>query len=188
LVADPARSDDDIMREAAGARPVAFAEVYERHHAALYGYLRKLVGTTDGAHDLTQETFLLAFKSRGSYRGRGAFQAWLYRIATNLARGRFRRATREPGGAGTDVAVEAADDDGPVELAQVAETRRTVEAALRRLPMDQREVVLLRHFQELRFRDIAKTLDISESTAKSRLRYALEKLANMLRPLEKELQ
>ena len=188
MVADPARSDDDIMREAAGARPVAFAEIYERHHAALYGYLRKLVGTSDGAHDLTQETFLLAFKSRGSYRGKGAFQAWLYRIATNLARGRFRAAAREPGTAAGDVNSEPADDDGPVASAEAAETRRAVEAALRRLPMDQREVVLLRHFQGLRFRDIARTLDISESTAKSRLRYALEKLADMLRPLERELQ
>lgn len=180
------------MREAAGARPAAFAELFERHHGRVYGYLRKLVGSRDGAHDLTQETFLLAFKSRGSYRHEGRFQAWLYRIATNLARSRIRRMSREhkasegaPFSSASDA--EAADAPGPPEAAQAAETRRIVEEALARLPVDEREVVLLRHFQGLRFREVAQTLGINENTAKSRMRYALGKLERMLKPHEKEL-
>jgi len=189
---DVNRTDDDIMREAAGARPAAFAELFERHHGRLYGYLRKLTGTTDGAHDLTQETFLIAFRSRGSYRPKGRFPAWLYRIATNLARARIRRTVRErtvPESAPPLTPADgAAPVHGPAEEAQAAETRRIVEDAMMRLSDDEREVVLLRHFQGLRFREVAAALDINENTAKSRMRYALDKLANMLKPQEKELQ
>jgi RNA polymerase sigma-70 factor (ECF subfamily) len=177
------------MREAAGARPAAFAELFERHHGRVYGYLRKLVGSRDGAHDLTQETFLLAFRSRESYRQKGRFQAWLYRIATNLARSRLRRRTREHdrlAGAPPSADRTARTPD-PVDAAQADETRRIVEDAIVRLSTEEREVLLLRHFQGLRFREVAETLDINENTAKSRMRYALDKLANMLRPHEKEL-
>jgi RNA polymerase sigma-70 factor (ECF subfamily) len=185
-------SDDDIMREAAGSRPAAFAEIFERYHGRIYGYLRKLVGTSDGAHDLTQETFVLAFRSRDTYRPRGRFQAWLYRIATNLARGRFQEIERErmecesaPLSAVPDPGVSAA---GPSDALESAETRRIVATAIARLSLEEREVVLLRHFEGLRFTEIAAMLGISESTVKSRMRYALEKLENILHPLKRELQ
>jgi RNA polymerase sigma-70 factor (ECF subfamily) len=188
---DLIRNDDDIMREAAESRPAAFAEIFERHHARVYGYLRKLTGTGDRALDLTQETFLLAFKSRESYEPRGLFQAWLYRIATNLARAQFQRAKLEPelmAGARLDARVRvAADAERPVDGIVAADTRQFVEEALRRLSPEEREVVVLRHFEDLKFREIAETLGISESTAKSRMRYGLDKLANILRPHRKEL-
>ena len=71
------RNDDQIMREAAGGNPAAFGELFDRHHARIWGYLRKLTGTADAAHDLAQETFLLAFRSREAYEPRGLFEAWI---------------------------------------------------------------------------------------------------------------
>jgi RNA polymerase sigma-70 factor (ECF subfamily) len=182
-------SDDDIMGEAAGSRPAAFAGIFDRYHGAVYGYLKNLVGTSDGAHDLTQETFVLAFRARERYRPRGRFRAWLYRIATNLARERFRRMERErvaTGSANLSAGLEPAA--GPSGTLEAAETRRIVGAALQRLSLEEREVVLLRHFEGLRYGEIAALLDISESTAKSRMRYALGKLAGFLGPLKRELQ
>ena len=184
-------SDDDIMRDAAGSRPAAFAEIFERYHGSVYGYLRRLIGTSDGAHDLTQETFVLAFRSRDTYRPRGRFRAWLYRIATNLARARFREIEREHTGSESAPLSTLADPKtvaGPEDVLDAAETRWIVSAALARLSLEEREVVLLRHFEDLRFGEIATLLDLSESTVKSRMRYALEKLAGLLQPLKRELQ
>ena len=174
------------MAEAAGVNPAAFAELFERHHGRVYGYLRKLTGTSDGAHDLTQETFLLAFRSRATYEARGFFEAWLYRIATNLARARIQRSRCEPtplDGSDADArAPQLAVEDRPSSALEEADMRRIVEQALGRLSSEEREVVLLRHFEGMKFREVAATLGISESTVKSRMRYAMDKLANVLRP------
>jgi RNA polymerase sigma-70 factor, ECF subfamily len=188
---DVTRSDDQIMREAAGTNPAAFAELFERHHGRVWGYLRKLTGSEDGAHDVAQETFLLAFRSRSTYEPRGFFEAWLYRIATNLARARIRKSRRAP------VSLDGLDADGripepaalvpPAAAMEEDEMRRIVDEALKRLPVQEREVVLLRHFEGLKFREVAETLGITESTAKSRMRYAMDKLSNVLRPYRKEL-
>ncbi len=179
------------MAEAAGVNPAAFAELFERHHGRVFGYLRKLTGTDDGARDLAQETFLLAFRSRAAYEPRGLFEAWLYRIATNLARGRFEKSRRDPiplDGSDADVrAPQLTVREHPGAALEQADMRRIVEQALSRLPEEEREVVLLRHFQGLKFREVADALGITESTAKSRMRYALDKLANVLRPYRKEL-
>ena len=189
LAGEPARSDDEIMREAADACPAAFSTLFERYHGRVYAYLRRLVGPPGGAeaaHDLTQETFLLAFRSRERYRPKGCFRAWLFRIATNLARMHLRR-TRE------DRRLDAAEDPeachaSPSAVAEALETRSCMAAALERLPDEQREVVLLKVVQALTFREVAEALEISESTAKSRMRYALEKLSSILRPMERELR
>ncbi len=188
---DVERSDDQIMREAAGVNPAAFAELFERHHGRVWGYLRKLTGADDAAHDLAQETFLLAFRARATYEPRGYFEAWLYRIATNLARARIKKSGRDP------VSLDGLDADGrisePAALVPPAagmeedEMRRIVDEALRRLPAEEREVVLLRHYEGLKFREVADALGITESTAKSRMRYAMDKLSNVLRPYRKEL-
>jgi RNA polymerase sigma-70 factor, ECF subfamily len=188
---DVTRSDDDIMRDAAGANPAAFAEVFSRHHGRIYGYLLKLTGTSDGAGDLAQETFLLAFRSRATYQARGCLEAWLYRIATNLARARFSKRGREP------VSLDAFESDArahepavehvPSTAMEEADMREIVKEALGRLPEEERAVVVLRHFQGMKFREVAESLGITESTAKSRMRYAMDKLANVLRPYRKEL-
>jgi RNA polymerase sigma-70 factor (ECF subfamily) len=80
------------------------------------------------------------------------------------------------------------DSPGPAAALETAETRKTVRQALQRLSLDEREVVVLRHYQGMRFGEIAELLGASESTVKSRMRYALDKLSNILRPLEKEPQ
>jgi len=188
---DVIRSDDDVMREAAGVNPAAFATLFDRHYGRVYGYLRKLTGTADGAHDLAQETFLLAFRSRESYEPRGLFEAWLYRIATNLARGRIEKSKRDPVSLDESLAdgraLERAAETDPSAALKEADMRRIVEDAMKRLPAEEREVLVLRHFEGLKFREVASALGISESTAKSRMRYAMDKLSNVLRPYRKEL-
>ncbi len=188
---DVTRSDDDIMRDAAGANPAAFAEVFDRHHGRIYGYLLKLTGTSDGANDLAQETFLLAFRSRATYQARGFLGAWLYRIATNLARARFSKLGHElvslDGSDPEARAHEPAVECSPSAAMEEADMRQIVEQALGRLAPEERAVVVLRHFEGMKFREVAETLGITESTAKSRMRYAMDKLANILGPYRKEL-
>ena len=171
------------MREARSRNPSAFSEIFERYHRRVYGFVRRLSNDASVAHDLTQETFLSAFRARKKYRPKGMLRAWLFRIAANAARTKLRETGRE----GRKLAESPqlmGPPQGPLESMEADERRRFVAEALGRLSIDQREVVLLRNHEEMKFREVAEALGITESTAKSRMRYALEKLANMLGFLE----
>jgi RNA polymerase sigma-70 factor (ECF subfamily) len=180
------RTDDELMRDAADRNPAAFAGLFERHGRPLHGYLRKLTGNAEAASDLTQEAFLIAFRARFDYRPRGLFAGWLYRIATNLARERIQQSGRE-GRVMQELvrekSAEGAPAAGPAQSAEASENRLLVERALARLSIEEREVIVLRHFQGMKFREIASALRENESTVKSRMRYGLEKLALYLKPV-----
>ncbi len=180
------RSDDDIMREARSGNPSAFSEIFERYHRRVYGFVRRLSGDASIAHDITQETFLSAFRARKKYRLKGMLRAWLFRIAANAARAKVRTSSREERKLAESPETTEAPP-GPLEMMEAHERWQFVAAALGRLSVEEREVVLLRNHEDMKFREVAEALGITESTAKSRMRYALEKLVNMLGFLEGEM-
>jgi RNA polymerase sigma-70 factor (ECF subfamily) len=151
----------------------------------VYGLLYRLVGRSDVAEDLMQEAMLRAYRGLEMYRPEGKFRAWLFRIAVNLARDWIRRQPREPSVSleeGADLSVTAslgahAPPDGDM-------TRRErcgrVEAALGRLPPADREVLLLRYYGELAFKDIARATGEPLGTVLARAHRALKKLGEMI--------
>ena len=148
------------------------AQLYDRHAGAVYGYALRLLGSPEAAEDATQETFLRAHRGRAGFRHEADPLTWLIRIASracldSLARGKGVE-PREPTPPAPDPVA------GPVEA---AERERVLAAALGRLPFAQRQVVVLKEFVGLRFRQIAEVLDVPLGTVLGRMHRALRRLA-----------
>jgi len=173
---EPARSEVDAqflesLREGDAA---AFDRLVGTYANGIYALLHRLVDDAEEARDLTQETFLQAFRSIAAFRGEASLRTWLYRIAVNQARNRrrwWRRRCRdetisldEPSGNGVPVA-----EGDPEQTALQRERERALHAALQALGEPFREVVVLRDIEGLSYEEIAATLEISLGTVKSRL-------------------
>jgi len=151
----------------------------------VYGLLFRLVGRADVAEDLMQETMLRAFRGLDAYRPEGKFRAWVFRIAVNLARDWIRRQPREPAVSLDDneeppVARSLRAMDPPDGAMARREGSKRVEVALARLSAADREVLLLRYYGELAFKDIAQTTGEPLGTVLARAHRALKKLGELL--------
>jgi RNA polymerase sigma-70 factor (ECF subfamily) len=137
----------------------------------IYNYIYRMVGNADDSLDLCQESFLKAFRELGSLKDKDRFSSWLYRIAHNACYSRFRK---EQGKTFVELDPNVGASRMPIE------NRLAVEKALADLPDDQREVVVLKIYQGLKFEEIAAVQDAPVSTVKSRLYMSFEKLRSVL--------
>jgi RNA polymerase sigma-70 factor (ECF subfamily) len=140
----------------------------------VYGLLVRLVGRPDVAEDLMQETMLRAFRSLDTYRPEGKFRAWIFRIAVNLARDWIRRRPRDP------LASAPAPETSPEAAIMRGERAARVEAALARLPLADREVLLMRYYGEMAFKDIAHATGEPLGTVLARAHRAIGKLGEII--------
>jgi RNA polymerase sigma-70 factor (ECF subfamily) len=174
-------SDEELAVQVQQGSQTALAMLFERHYARLLGYLYRLCGGSGAvAEDLVQETFLRALRGIALYQYPRPFKAWLYAIATNLARNHYARAdTRH-----TENPPETAEYADPAPLPEEAflqqDTAQRVLAALQTLPAHQREVVILFYYQELAQAEIAEALHIPVGTVKSRLSIGMKRLREIL--------
>ena len=173
--------DRDAVR-AAIRDAAAFGVLYRRYVGRVYSFAFYQLGDHHDAEDATERTFLAALRALGSFReGPGTFRAWLFRIARNTVlnvhRSRARRRV-EP----IDVASlePLAPDEDPAGIALRAEEARRVRAALRLLPEERRQVVVLRFADGLSAREIGVVLDRSEGAVRVLLHRALKELASHL--------
>lgn len=175
-----------LLLRAREGDPQALADLVDSYAPRVFGLLFRLTGSRDTAEDLTQETFLRLVRTIGEYEHSGKFEAWLFRIAGNLARDRGRQHRRRgaavpldvPPGPGGPAAVERPDDASPdpaVELAD-SEERDRLGRCLDSLPDLDREILLLRHFSDLSFREIAALLHVPIGTALARAHRAIGRL------------
>ena len=165
----------------------AFEALVVRHERRLWNFLRRFVRDPEAAEDLLQEVFLRMVKSAPQWRPTAKVTTWLFTIARNLCVDHTRAAVHRraasldsPGPAGDEGApwVERLPAAGPGAEGAVMGRQLAVEldAALATLPVEQREVFLLREVMEMPFAEIAVAVGAPEPTVKSRLRYALESL------------
>lgn len=166
----------------------AFEVLLTRHRRPVYNFILRYVGARDRAEDLLQETFLRVVKSAGSYQQQAKFTTWLYTIARNLCvdhsrRQKHRKAVSldQPMGGGEDrdrslLDVLPGKEMGSDRKAISRQLHVTLHRAINTLPGEQREVFLMREFQNLPFKEIGEIIGVPENTVKSRMRYALEKL------------
>jgi len=168
-----------------GNDPESIEELLVSFAPRVYGLLLRLVGRPEVAEDLMQETMLRAFRSFDTYRPEGKFRAWIFRIAVNQARDWVRRRPREAAVSlddGTDMPEAAAlrTDDPSDANALRREVSTRVEAALARLADADREVLLLRFYGDLAFKDIARVTGEPLGTVLARAHRALKKLGDIL--------
>jgi RNA polymerase sigma-70 factor (ECF subfamily) len=153
----------------------------ERHYNPLVGYLYRLNGgDRELAEDLIQDTFFQVLRAIQQYRYPRPFKAWLYAIATNLARNHYKRAeTRRSFPVDGHVLAGLAGAAEERSIEDIDELRRAV-GLLAALPAHQREVIVLRYDQELALGEIAAVLHIPVGTVKSRLSLGLRRLRTLL--------
>jgi RNA polymerase sigma-70 factor, ECF subfamily len=180
--------DTRLMLRYQEGDPGAFASLYSRHKGPLYRYLLRYVRNAGVAADLFQEVWSRLIATRSRYEPRAKFATFLFHIAHNCAMDFFRRnanSARSLQGSDADLHLdraEAPEDQRPDRVAEFAEQRSALLAAVAELPLEQREAFLLHEESGLTIEEIARITDVPVETAKSRLRYAVRKLKNTLIP------
>ena len=170
-------SDADlILRFRAGQRQ-AFNTLVWRWQGRLYRFALRYSGDCEEARDLCQQSFVRAYSQLHRLRDPERFSTWLYQIAANLCRDHLRRRAKH---VSLDAYEEASGNPHPL-LCQggdmrEGELRDLLNRALQTLPEEQREVVVLKEYEGLKFREIADVLDVPINTVKSRLYYGLKAL------------
>lgn len=173
------RSDEELARGIQRGRRDDLTLLVERHHSPLLGFLYRMAGGDRSlAEDLVQETFVRILHGIHQYDYPRPFKPWLYQIAANLARDHYKRADtrRTDSLPEDDVSLRPADEMLPEDVFLLNSESRQVAAAIRQLPAHQREVVILRYYQEFSLAEIADALDIPIGTVKSRLSIGLNRL------------
>ena len=167
----------------------SFDTLVKRWEKPLLNYCYRMVNDIALAEDLRQEVFLRIYRSAKTYRVAAQFSTWMYRIATNLcldALAKQQRRKEIPIAAYLESKSEGFDDrlidpsDAPEAIVVKQESERRVRSALARLPEDQRVVVALRHYNGMKFHEIAEILERPISTVKSRMTAGLERLSKIL--------
>jgi RNA polymerase sigma-70 factor (ECF subfamily) len=189
-------TDEELMARYQKGEVAAFAELVSRHEKRLWNFVRRFVADSATAEDLLQEVFLRVVRSAGEWQPSAKFSTWLLTIARNLCtdnarRAVFRRADsldQTPGASRDDSGMrridKVASPDGNAEKAALdREIAKRVDEAVAALPVDQREVFLMREVMDMSFAEIAQATKTSEPTVKSRMRYALERLRAALEEL-----
>ncbi|MDP9375597.1 MAG: sigma-70 family RNA polymerase sigma factor [Chloroflexota bacterium] len=184
----PAATDEErLVVEAQRGSIDAFNRLVRLYERQVYNVALRTVGHPDQAEDVTQDTFLLAYKSLHQFRG-GIFRAWLLRIATNRCYDELRRRQRRPAGSFDELSFEPRTQwstlptaEEPHERAERLELSGLLEAALRQLPDDQRVVVVLSDIQGYSYDEIAAATGVSLGTIKSRLSRGRGRLREILR-------
>lgn len=177
-------TDGELMAGTQAGDRGAFARLVERHADGLLNYLARLTGSPETAEDLAQETFLRLYRTAGRYRETGHFQAYLYRIATNLARSERRRQLRwralHP-----LLAASTPDraEPGAGRRLLGREMGEALERALAELSPKLRAPILLHEVEGLAVAEVARTLGCPPGTVKSRLHRARKHLERALAPV-----
>ena len=171
--------EKDLICRAARGDAEAFRQLVEAYQTPAYRLAARMCGP-DSAEDVTQEAFLAAWRALPEFRGDCRVSTWLYRLVSNAAIDCLRREKkhRDTG----DVDDLELPDGGPSlqEQAERSDTRDAVRRALDRLSPEHRQVLLLRFMQELDYGEIARALNVSEGTVKSRINRAKSKLREVL--------
>jgi len=168
----------------------AFGEIVLRWERRIFALSFGMLGREEDARDATQETFLAAFRNLRAFRGDAKVSSWLHRIAVNQCITRQRRAkVRNESALETEEEKNASNFSSPAGYspANVVEGRQrtaAVRLAVNSLPADLRQVVVMKEFEELTFKEIAEALDVPLSTVKSRLYTALKQLQMRLQKFE----
>lgn len=169
-------SDEALMLEFRGGSQQAFEQLFARYRGPLYGFFRRRLNGDQRAEDLTQETFIAVIRASGRYEQRALFRTYLYSIAMNLLAAERRKQLRDlpPG----KIAPEPASSDASNAVLWIRQ-------ALAKLDDSEREILMLREYEQLSYAEIAELLKLPVNTVRSRLFRSRMALKGYLDPAQK---
>lgn len=174
-------SDELLIQKYQSGETTALEELYLRHRQPLFNYIRRLVGETNLAEDILQEIFVRVIKKSADFdpQGSGSVKRWFYTIATNLCRDRHRRAKKVD--ELTRLQIHELEKSVTSEPANpLTREQELVQQVLDTLAPEQKEVVMLRIYSGLSFKEIGKVQNAPLNTVLARMHYALKKLRQHL--------
>lgn len=169
----------------------AFNHLVNRWQQRIHRFAYRYFSSHDEAMEITQKTFIKAYKKLNTLDDTHKFSAWIYRIANNLCLDETKRAGRR-----RSASMEALSEHptaqslaaNPDQQIQQSELGSILQLALNQLPAEQRIVVIMKEYEGLKFREIADILKVPENTAKSRMYYGLKKLRQLFEQWNIELE
>ncbi len=187
------KSDEHLVKEFIAGSHVAFNALLNRHKDKVYSYILFLVKDAESAQDVFQDTFFKVINTlkSGTYKEEGKFIQWVMRISHNLVIDLFRKGKKFP-------TIESNDENDVFEFLNFSEPSvedqmideqisYNVRRLIDQLPPEQREVLIMRHYLDMSFKEIADRTDVSINTALGRMRYAIINLRKMIRNRESVL-
>ncbi|ANQ50471.2 sigma-70 family RNA polymerase sigma factor [Flammeovirga yaeyamensis] len=179
-------SDQELISQYLNGSEAAFEQLLNKYKNKLFTSILLIVKDEFVAEDLLQDTFIKAIKMirAGKYNEEGKFMPWISRIAHNMAIDHFRKQKRYPTIVmedGSSVFDTLDFSENSIEDQKILkETQANVKALVDRLPDSQREVLVMRHYMQMSFQEIADSTGVSINTALGRMRYALINLRKMM--------
>ena len=186
--------DESLVKAARKGELAAFEELVFRHRDPIYARAFSMTRNEQDAVDLSQEAWIKGWQRLGQFQGESSFTTWMTRIAINLCLDHLRKQKRHR----TDSIEELDDESGGVERQmpvvsvnptaglERAELRQKIDGALGQLSLEHRTVLVLHEFEDMEYKEIAKTVGCSIGTVMSRLFYARRKMAALLAGVRNE--
>jgi RNA polymerase sigma-70 factor (ECF subfamily) len=188
-----AQTDEQLVKASQSGDMVAFEELVARHRDKIYARAFSMMRNEEEALDLSQEAWVKAWQRLEQFQGESSFPTWITRICINVCLDQLRKNKRR-----RTESIEAMEEDSggverhlpvvtvnPTAGMERQELRKRIDAALDKLSESHRTVIVLCEFQEMEYKDIARTMGCSIGTVMSRLFYARRKMASLLADLRK---
>lgn len=179
-------TEDRLLERARQGDQEAFGELVLLYEKKVFALTLRMCKNPEDAAEAAQEAFLAAWQGLKFFRGESSFSTWLYRLASNACVDLLRREGRHRSAAGPslndeETFLDVADDTpGPQALAERSELKEQIEAGLRALTPEHREVLVLREIHQLSYEEIAGVLSLDPGTVKSRISRGRKQLRNFL--------
>ena len=181
------KTDYELVEEFVSGRQSSIEILIHRHKRKVFNYIMLMVKNEQLAEDIFQDTFIKVIHSlkEGKYKDNGRFISWVVRIAHNLVIDYFRKEKQMNMLSNDDCVVDLFNtrkmsDKNIEEVIIQEQIRNDIRRLIDQLPEDQKQVILLRHFGELSFKEIAGQTGVSINTALGRMRYALINLRKLI--------
>ncbi len=187
-------NDRDLIERFLRGEPSAFNTLVWRWQKTIYNFILRDIGNRDEAHDLTQQVFVRVYRNLDKLKNLERFSTWIYQIAANLCRDLIKQRRRrklqslegmQEAGAleltnNAMLTLHSEDEQHPDRVVSRSQLRDLLEKALQEIPEEQRIVVVMKEYQNLKFTEIAEILGAPVNTVKSRLYYGLKALKKVL--------
>lgn len=179
-------TDHELMTAVARGNLAGMSEIYERRHRALFRFFFRLVGRQAPAEDLTHEVFLRMIRYRHTYRAGELFESWMYRIARNVFADHTKKYRLETPAVEGQMDLVESGKPSPLDAVLKQQDLALLHQALKQLPEDKRELIVLSRFQGLSYEQIGRITECETGTVKVRVFRAMKLMEQVFHDLRRE--